>query len=211
MQKVLLLSLLLGFFTASPVGPAGMLCLRRTLACGAATGLTSALGIACAYAFWSYAATHGLAAVAHWIDQEKAVLNTGIGLFFLLYGLHGVFNAPSTRYHRIRYKGRLAEFITTFLVVFLNPVTFVMFSALFALFGIAQSHFGFAESVEVAFAVFIGSMIFWIVISHIIETNKARVHHDFYRTVSRASSIAIVLFGSGILLYRVLGPLFTAE
>lgn len=207
MTQALLLSFMLGFITASPIGPIGLLCLRRTLSRGVAVGLISALGISCAYAIWSYVAIHGLATMSHWIEKERTVLEIAIGAFFFLYGIHGIFNTPDTNYRVSQGTGGIAEFMSTFLVVFLNPATLVMFSALFALFGLAKSHFGFSESVEIAAAVFLGSIAFWITVAQVIYKMRRYLEDSIYKAVSRIASHAIIVFVMAILLYSLYGHL----
>lgn len=203
MLNALILSFALGFVTASPVGPVGLLCLRRTVTRGARTGLASALGIALAYGFWSFAAVHGLVSLSGWVEQEENLLQTVVGLFFLFYGVHAVFNTPNTRYHRLPGKGRAAEFLSTFLVVFLNPATFITFSALFALFGIVHSDFGLDEAVAVAVAVFAGAAAFWLVVAHFLERVGGRTRDRLYDVLAHKSAYVIMLFGLGIVLYRL--------
>lgn len=206
MQGALLLGFALGFVTASPVGPIGLLCLRRTLSRHDATGLISALGISTAYAFWSYVAIHGLASVSHWIAQERNLLQAAIGLFFLLYGLHGIFNGPSASYATLGGRTGISEFLSTFLVVFLNPATFLTFSALFTLFGMAKSDMGLVDSLEVALTVFAGSITFWIGITHVVQRTRS-VNDSIFASIAHLSSYAIALFGLGVLLYCLHGYL----
>lgn len=198
-----MLSFVLGFITASPIGPMGLLCLRRTLSRGFVMGIISALGISCAYAFWSYVAIHGLTSFSHWIEQEQAILQIVIGLFFVLYGLHGIFNTPNTNYPSLWRKGRVSLFLSTFLVVFLNPSTFIMFSALFTLFGLTKSRFSLCESLEIASAVFCGSILFWVAMSHTIHSIKGKMNEPIYHAISRVSSYLITAFGIVILSYRL--------
>lgn len=203
MPHVLALSFVFGFITASPLGPIGLLCLRRTLSKGMAIGLISASGIACAYAFWAYVAIHGLVAISQWIDHEKAILQLVIGLFFLLYGLHGLVTVPPPYDSSLQRRGGVAEFFSTFLVVLLNPSTFIMFSALFTLAGITKTHFNVYESLEIASAVFGGSLVFWVALSYIIHRIKGTMNETLYQAISRVASSTIMIFGFAILVYIV--------
>ena len=169
MEKALMLGFVFGFTTASPIEPVGLLCLHRVVSKGILSGLLSALGISCAYAFWTYAAVHGLSSISYWIEKEILLLEIAIGLFFLLYRLHGLFNTPNSDYPILEQKKGIAEFISTFLVVLLNPTTFIMFSALLALFGIAKKHYDLIESLEISSSVFVGAISFWVVITQIIQ------------------------------------------
>ena len=56
--------IILGFSIAAPVGPIGVLCIRRTLAQGMAYGFVSGIGAATADAFYGLLAAFGLSAVA---------------------------------------------------------------------------------------------------------------------------------------------------
>lgn len=53
---------LMGFAIAAPVGPIGLLCIRRSLADGRAAGLATGLGAAAADATYGIAVAMGLAA-----------------------------------------------------------------------------------------------------------------------------------------------------
>jgi hypothetical protein len=59
---ILFRGFLLGFSIAAPVGPIGVLCIRRTLAQGLAAGLVSGLGAATADAIYGSIAAFGVTA-----------------------------------------------------------------------------------------------------------------------------------------------------
>ena len=67
----LLKGIIIGFSIAAPVGPIGVLCIRRTLADGRLTGLISGLGAATADLFYGCIAAFGLTFISQFlIDQE---------------------------------------------------------------------------------------------------------------------------------------------
>ena len=207
-ERALITGFFLGFILASPLGPMGLICLRRTLTQGPTSGFTSALGISCADAFWAYVAIHGLTTVSNWIEQEKIILEIAIALFFILYGLHGIFNTPSTYYPTLQNKDKAAGFLSTFLVVFLNPSTFIAFAILFTLFGITNTHYGFFNSVIIASSVFAGSIVFWFALTQILHRVRKRINESIYGTMSRISSYVIMVFGIIILIIDMYDILF---
>ena len=75
MERVLITGFSLGLSLASPLGPMGLICLRRTLTRGPTSGFTSALGISCADAFWSFVAIHGLTSISFRIKFETGSFN----------------------------------------------------------------------------------------------------------------------------------------
>lgn len=208
MERALITCFFLGFILASPLGPMGQICLKRTLTQGPTSGFTSALGMSCADAFWAYVAIHGLTTVSHWIEQEKIILEIAIALFFILYGLHGIFNTPDISYPRLQNKDRAAGFLSTFLVVFLNPSTFVAFAILFTIFGITETHYGFFNSVIIASSVFAGSIVFWLILTQILHRVRKIINESIYGTMSRISSYVIMIFGIIILIIDLYDILF---
>ena len=204
MEESLFYSFVVGFLAASPIGPIGMLCMRRVIFQGLISGMISALGISCAYSFWAYATIHGLATFSSWIEREQHPLELGIGLFFVLYGLHAIFNHPSTEYPTLKSKTRITQFFSTFLVVFLNPATFVLFTALFTLFGIAKRHFGLFASLEISLFVFLGAITFWIGASYLLKRVKNKINDSAFKNISRISAFGIMAFGLIIFVYALM-------
>jgi len=63
--------LVIGFSIAAPVGPIGILCIKRTLSSGLFYGLVSGLGAASADAFYGSIAAFGLTYISSLlIDQQ---------------------------------------------------------------------------------------------------------------------------------------------
>ena len=79
----LLRGLVIGFSIAAPVGPIGVLCIRRTLAEGRASGLVSGLGAATADAIYGCVAGFGLTFISSiLIGQQTWLRLIGGGFFY---------------------------------------------------------------------------------------------------------------------------------
>src|SRR3954469_24375233 len=76
--------LIVGFSIAAPVGPIGLLCIRRTLAEGKLSGFMSGLGAATADATYGLIAAFGLTAISTLLLSYKLPIAL-VGGFFLLY------------------------------------------------------------------------------------------------------------------------------
>ncbi|HZI89685.1 MAG TPA: LysE family transporter, partial [Candidatus Polarisedimenticolia bacterium] len=68
---LLLRGILIGLSIAAPVGPIGVLCIRRTLADGRAAGLATGLGAATADALYGCVAALGLTALTGALTQAQ--------------------------------------------------------------------------------------------------------------------------------------------
>ena len=73
---ILLKGAALGFSIAAPVGPIGLLCIRRTAARGFHSGFFSGLGAASADAFYGTIAAAGLTLVADFLVRQGDLAGT---------------------------------------------------------------------------------------------------------------------------------------
>ena len=87
MGSTLMRGALIGFAIAAPVGPVGLLCIRRTFAHGARTGLASGLGAATADAMYGLVAALGVSAVAALLLEHAAMLRMVGGLLMAGLGI----------------------------------------------------------------------------------------------------------------------------
>src|SRR5580765_3795780 len=71
----------IGFSIAAPVGPIGVLCIRRSLAEGQRAGLVTGLGAASADAVYGSVAAFGLTAVSGFLVAQQFWLGILGGLF----------------------------------------------------------------------------------------------------------------------------------
>lgn len=70
----LLRGLVIGFSIAAPVGPIGVLCIRRTLADGRYAGFLSGLGAASADALYGCVAAFGLTSISGFLVDQQLLL-----------------------------------------------------------------------------------------------------------------------------------------
>lgn len=82
----LLKGILIGFSIAAPVGPIGILCIRRSLTEGWATGFIAGLGAASADAIYGCIAAFGLTMITNVLTHNQFTLSLIGGAFFTLSG-----------------------------------------------------------------------------------------------------------------------------
>ena len=95
---VLLKGLAVGIAVAAPVGPIGLLCIKRTLDRGWATGVASGLGVAAADASYGLMVAAGLSATGLLLAYATPMQLAG-GLLIALLGLRALwtgFTRPRT-------------------------------------------------------------------------------------------------------------------
>ena len=84
---LLLKGLTIGFSIAAPVGPIGLLCIRRAIADGQRVGFICGLGAATADAGYALIGAFALTALTRWLVQEQAWFGVAGGVFLVYLGL----------------------------------------------------------------------------------------------------------------------------
>lgn len=150
-----------GLVIAVPVGPAGMLCVRRTIVEGAIFGLVSGFGAACADAFFGAIAGFGLTFVRDWLLAWRNMLGLGGGTFLLLVGVKGLLAPHPVRIAPVGHERLAAAFVSTFALAITNPITILAFAAIFTQIGFDPGS-GTISIATLVLGVFSGSLAWWV-------------------------------------------------
>ena len=127
--SLLLRGLIIGFSIAAPVGPIGVLCIRRTLAQGRAAGLVSGLGAASADALYGCVAGFGLTFVSGLLIAQQSWLKLLGGVFLCYLGVRTLLAQPAERAAAAGGMGLAGAYGSTFLLTLTNPTTILSFAA----------------------------------------------------------------------------------
>ena len=95
MISIFLRGLALGFAIAAPVGPIGVLVIRRTLAEGRLAGLISGLGAATADGIYGCIAAFGLTFISSFLISQQNWIRLLGGLFLLYLGVKHIRLGPT--------------------------------------------------------------------------------------------------------------------
>jgi threonine/homoserine/homoserine lactone efflux protein len=184
-----------GFVLAATVGPMWVLCLRRTLAFGAATGLASGMGIAVADGFYGAVAAFGLTAISGILLQYRFGIGLG-GVAFLLYlGVKTLLARPAVGDETSRPTGLAQAFASTLLLTLANPPTILAFAAIFAGLGLA-ARVDYAAAAMVTAAVFLGSASWWLLLAAFAGRLRAQLGSGLLRGINLVSGITILGFAA---------------
>lgn len=191
----LLQGLILGFSIAAPVGPIGVLCIRRTLTDGRIVGFVSGLGAATADAFYGAIAGFGLTFISSFlIDQEVWLRLTG-GIFLLYLGFRTFLSSPADGPALKSRGGIFGAYVSTVVLTLTNPLTILSFAAIFAGFGLASTGKNYVSAALLVFGVFAGSATWWLLLSGGISLFRRRFGIEALRWTNRVSGLVITIFG----------------
>lgn len=187
--------LLIGFSIAAPVGPIGVLCIRRTLADGRAAGLVSGLGAATADALYGCVAGFGLTLIANFLVAQQWWLGLIGGLFLCYLGVKTFLSKPADQAAHAKGTGLLGAYASTFFLTVTNPITILSFAAVFAGLGLANTRGNYGTAAVLVLGVFLGSAIWWLLLSGGVSLLRERFTTTALQWVNRISGVIIIGFG----------------
>lgn len=191
----LLRGVIIGFSIAAPVGPIGVLCIRRTLADGRAAGLVSGLGAATADAIYGCMAAFGLTIISNFLVSQQFVLRLVGGAFLCYLGIKTLLSKPAQQAARVNATGRFGAYASTFLLTLTNPMTIIAFAAVFAGLGLANTQGSYASAAVLVLGVFIGSALWWLILSGLVGIFREKFGPRALLWVNRISGVIITGFG----------------
>ena len=193
----LLRGLVIGFSIAAPVGPIGILCIRRTLADGRAAGLVSGLGAASADACYGFIAAFGLTFISNVLIDQKLWLHLIGGAFLCYLGIRTFLTPPAAQAQPTSSETRslVASYSSTLFLTLTNPMTVLSFVAIFAGLGIASASGSYATAAILVAGVFLGSASWWLLLSGGVSLLRSKIDSRALEWVNRISGIVITAFG----------------
>jgi len=204
--------LVIGLAIAAPVGPIGLLCIRRSLAAGFPLGFVTGLGAAAADGVYGAVAAFGLSAVSSFLVAQQRWLALGGGLALLWLGWRTLRRrpVPAAVPAQVNAGGGPAggttqggrdeslpgAFGQTFLLTLANPATILSFVAVFAGLGLGGAAGGDAASaMTIVAGVVLGSAAWWLFLAAAAAALRRQVPAGAIRWIDILSGTVLVGFG----------------
>ena len=196
---VLLKGLIIGFAMAVPIGPLGVLCIRKTLTEGRARGMVIGLGAATADALYSGIAAFGLTIVLDVIEGQAFWVRLVGGVLLLVLGIRTLRAKRTTDPLKIfDSRGVWGIYASSFVIALTNPLTIFAFIAVFATFGLGQER-GIVDAILLVIGVFLGSNLWFLILGSVATLFHGKITAGGMRWVSRVAGVLIIV--SGIVLF----------
>jgi threonine/homoserine/homoserine lactone efflux protein len=188
-------SILIGISIAAPLGPIGVLCVRRTLAQGMAFGLVTGLGAASADALYAALAGSGLALVSAFLVNQQVWIHLAGGVFLCYLGVRTGLTVPASNTLENHKDSLAGAYGTTFFLTLTNPITIISIAGIFAGLGLAVLGKNLISVSSMVLGVFVGSCLWWLFLSGTISLFRARFGAREMLWVNRISGLIILAFG----------------
>jgi threonine/homoserine/homoserine lactone efflux protein len=193
--QTLLTGVIIGFSIAAPVGPIGVLCIRRTLAEGRLHGLVSGLGAATADAVYGCIAAFGLAFISELLVQQQTWLRVVGGAFLCFLGFRTILAKSSEKTQNQKKLGLTNAYGSTFLLTLTNPVTILSFAAVFASLGLGSVAGDYGSAALMVLSVFAGSAAWWLILSGAVSLLRMKATPKVLVWINRVSGAIVLGFG----------------
>ncbi|MEW6667583.1 MAG: LysE family transporter [Thermodesulfobacteriota bacterium] len=125
-----------GFVVCAPMGPVGLVCLRRCLIEGPLEGFVSLLGASTADALYCFIAGLGVAYIGNFLFNEQTLISLLGGAVLVALGFKLFFTRPKPKANDCPSMGLLDAYASSFLLMLANPMLIVVFTALFTALGV---------------------------------------------------------------------------
>jgi threonine/homoserine/homoserine lactone efflux protein len=191
---------LVGVVLAVPVGPVGVMCVRRTIFEGKLAGFVSGLGAATADAFFGIVAGFGLTAVSDWLIGYQQWLRVAGGCYLLYAGGRAVAAEPPEALESERDPESLVgDFLSTFVLAVTNPITVLVFLGIFTAIGLGGTRATFGRASILVLGVWSGSLLWWLALSFGVGWVRHAIEPRHLGWISRGSGAILFLSGAALL------------
>jgi len=195
----LLKGIVVGIVIAVPVGPVGVLCVRRTILEGRLAGFVSGLGAATGDAIFGIIAAFGLTFVSDWLVSYEQWLRGAGGCYLLYIGGRAFAAEPPAELESDHDpETLLRDFVSTFVLAVTNPITVLAFLGIFAAIGLGGTRATFGHASVLVLGVWVGSLLWWLMLSFGVGHFRRSIGPRHLGWISRGSGA--ILFFSGIAL-----------
>jgi putative LysE/RhtB family amino acid efflux pump len=194
---------LIGIAIAAPVGPIGMLCIRKTLEIGLVGAIAVGLGAALADSAYGLVAALGLTAVSHFLLAKATYIKLVGGVFLLYLAYMELKVKPSSAGVTVGKSKNMSRLTAeVFFLTLTNPATILSFIGIFASIGGGAN--STSEMFLLVLGIFLGSMTWWLFLGTLIVKIKHKLPESWIHRIRYLS--AIILGGFG--LWAVLSGFF---
>jgi threonine/homoserine/homoserine lactone efflux protein len=186
-----------GFIIASPIGPVGILCIRRCVADGRLVGLLTVLGAATADAIYGVMAGLGVTAVSDVLFAHRVALRIVSGLLLLVLGAATLRAEAPTAARRTSAPPRslAGAYLSTLVLMLANPFIIFSFLAVFAALRLHLGAIGDVAAIWLFGGIFIGSAAWWLIFSLATGWLRSRMRTGGLRFINLAAGSLICGFG----------------
>lgn len=186
--QLIIKGLIIGIIASAPMGPVGILCIRRTMQKGRIYGLVTGMGAAMSDIIYALITGAGMAVVVNFVEDKQNIfwLKLAGSILLFIFGLYMYRTEPKPAPESsAKGNGTLFQnFITGFLLTVSNPLIIFLFLATFNMLTFVVPDHWLSQSLGYL-SIVGGAMLWWGGLTYVISRMNATLGIDFARTLNR--------------------------
>lgn len=196
--KLLWEGIIIGIAVSIPLGPLGMLCIKRTVNKNWKSGFISGLGIASSDTFYAVIAGFSLSMIINFIKSYEIYFKVFGAVMVILLGLYIFMSNPTKDIQKFKRKGTsyIQDFLTAFFLTVSNPLSIFIFIAIFSSYSLVLQLSQLFEALLIIGGIFLGGASWWFMLTGLANMFK---HKLTINTLWWANKI----IGMGVILLAV--------
>jgi len=191
---IFLKGIFIGFAMAIPIGPIGIMCIRKTLTEGRLRGLIIGLGAATADLLYGCVAAFGLTVISNTLFNQRIWIRLIGGALLIFLGIRTFRAHPANPKIPFNSSGMLRSYLTTVFLTLTNPLTIFAFIAVFVALGLGNMT-GYISASTLVAGVFIGSFLWFLSLSSGVIFFRKKLDITGLQWVNRIAGILIIVSG----------------
>lgn len=194
--------IVIGFATAVPIGPVGIICVQRTMARSRMMGLVTGLGAALTDAFLASVGAFGITVISNFIVKEQVMLRIVGGAILVGLGIIGFYSKAKEKEKKKDTAITIIEhFFSAVILTGTNPLSAITFFVAFAGIG-PKIGIGGGEFIgtSLVIGVFVGSCIWWLLLTHIADVFGHKIKHEHLASINKWFGAIIAVLGAIVLI-----------
>jgi threonine/homoserine/homoserine lactone efflux protein len=196
----LLKGFVVGIIIAVPVGPVGIMCVRRTIFEGKLAGFVSGLAAATADAIFGFIAAFGLTFISDLLIGYHQWLRIAGGCYLLYIGGSAVLKAPELRAgFEQDAESLFRDYLSTFALTLTNPITILAFLGIFSAIGLGGEKATFDRAAILVLGGWLGSLLWWLALSFGLGSLLRSFEARHLNWINRGSGTILFLSGAALL------------
>jgi putative LysE/RhtB family amino acid efflux pump len=190
---IFFIGMLIGLVVAAPIGPVGLLCVRKTLEFGFKGTLAVGLGTSLADAIYAGIALYGLTAVSEFMLTHIVYFKVLGGILLLGLAVKEFYSKNrAVESVKITSKGIIGIIAITFILTCFNPIGIASFIGIFAMLG--ETLLSMNNAWLLIVGVFAGSMGWYLMVGKIVHRSQHLLPDRFILSVRKVSAVILAAF-----------------
>lgn len=186
-----------GFLTgasiAFPVGPIGILCLKRLLTRGALIGLVSGMGGATADIIFASVGIISMSIVGPVLQKYGMLVRFISSSFLIALGIFLIMSKPQRFKKSASVKGVIGAFISTLFLTLANPLLILSFMAFFSLFAVNLTDLTGMQIANLLVGIWFGSMSWWVFLAAWTRNVQLIIRPNLVQAMNRITGLIIII------------------